>query len=86
MPSFSKAPWTTMKGFGKYEGAVFIRAADGTFVGKAYGHDGQPAQANGQLMALAPAMREILVALCADGDKAQAMSRARSILILTEER
>lgn len=45
----------------KYASARFIRAGC-AFVGKTYGHEGQPADANARLIAAAPAMLEALQA------------------------
>jgi len=53
-------PWKAYAGRQKHKEAMFITAGPNNFVGKAYGHDGQPVYDNAVLIAAAP---ELLGAL-----------------------
>lgn len=47
-------PWETCQGRRKHREARFITAGFDRYVGKVYGHDDQPVEANARLIAAAP--------------------------------
>jgi hypothetical protein len=51
--SHSPGPFTTVRGKQKHREAVFIKSGP-DFIGKVYGHEGQPVKANAALLSSAP--------------------------------
>lgn len=64
-PQFTPGIYKSFHGVHKHQEAVFIKAKN-VFVAKVYGHDGQPVDANADLLCAAPLMYKALAQIIKD--------------------
>lgn len=62
MNKHTPGPWIVVTSCkSKHREARFIKAENGGFVGKTYGHEGEPVEANAHLFAAAPKLLEVAI-------------------------